>query len=95
MCFKRVVQRLRALIVLPTRDLAVQVKAVFDKFTPTDSKVKVGILIGQSSFAGEQAMIAEGLDVIVCTPGRLMDHIEMTKELDLQVQSLSLSILFS
>ena len=51
----RIVRHIRALVVLPTRDLAIQVKEVFDHFSHNcDADVRIGILIGQSSFSDEQ-----------------------------------------
>ncbi|PWA03792.1 hypothetical protein BB558_000076 [Smittium angustum] len=91
----RVVRRLRALIVLPTRDLVSQVKKVFDKFT-RGTEIKVGIASGETSFSKEQANLVETLnfsnrmddhskvDVLVCTPGRLIDHISQTPNFTLK-----------
>ena len=52
----RVVCHLRALVLLPTKDLANQVKQVFDSFT-SGTKVKVGLASGTKSFAKEQETI--------------------------------------
>eukprot|EP00898_Chlorokybus_atmophyticus_P000921 jgi/Chlat1/182/Chrsp1S03106 len=49
---QRVVRRLRALVVLPTRDLALQVKAVFDAIAPAVG-LSVGLVVGRSSIAQE------------------------------------------
>ena len=80
-------RRLRALVIVPTRDLAVQVKAVFDLVTE-GSRLRVGIAAGQQSFWSEQeALVARGVsepyvslvDILVATPGRLVDHIDSTE----------------
>jgi ATP-dependent RNA helicase DDX51/DBP6 len=49
----RVVERIRALIILPTRDLALQVKEAFDGLCE-GTDLKIGLLIGQRSFSMEQ-----------------------------------------
>eukprot|EP00850_Spirogloea_muscicola_P011401 SM000070S21367 [mRNA] locus=s70:635755:638960:- [translate_table: standard] len=54
----RVVRRLRALVVLPTRDLAVQVKAVFDPLAAAVD-LAVGLAIGQTSLGAEGAQLVE------------------------------------
>ncbi|KAI8086422.1 P-loop containing nucleoside triphosphate hydrolase protein [Halteromyces radiatus] len=91
---KRRVTRLRALIVLPTRDLVIQVKETFDAFVQ-GTDLKVGIALGQHSLSQEQSglvgktdQIYEGglskVDILIATPGRLMDHLKMTPNFTLQ-----------
>ena len=115
-------RRLRALVVLPSRDLADQVYRVFDKYTQ-GSNLKVGLAVGQSDFKAEQIALttapdsssaaemrlklrfdpgnlalalkafgslkdfdpnhtnqrtASPIDILVCTPGRLVDHLDST-----------------
>jgi DEAD/DEAH box helicase len=57
----RQVCRLRALIVLPSRDLAIQVFRVFESYVQ-GSKLKVGLAIGQSDFTAEQVALTVGND---------------------------------
>jgi DEAD/DEAH box helicase len=128
-------RRLRALIVLPSHDLATQVHNVFESYAE-GSDVKVGLAVGQSHFASEQQALVgnEGhivgpefllsnrlwidpgnldhattvfkqhgaisdypyknstpprygwsyVDVLVCTPGRLVDHLDKTPGFTLQ-----------
>ena len=135
---KRMVCRLRALVVLPSRDLASQVYEVFDRYTH-GSDLRVGLAIGQSNFEAEQRALTVGdhdestmddlntarlryflsngsldlaleafpglsdadappkdgkitvpdggisaLDVLVATPGRLVDHLDRTPGFTLQ-----------
>lgn len=135
---KRVVRRLRALVVLPSRDLALQVYKVFDRYT-NGSDLRVGLAIGQTDFEAEQKSLIIGpsnrhsigdvdiarhryafnptsarialeafphtntaapsasdwhsslpkggrsaVDVLVATPGRLMDHLDRTPGFTLQ-----------
>lgn len=61
---KCIVRRLRALILLPTRDLAIQVKAVFD-FYVSGTGLRVGLAIGQSNFAEEQYTLV-GTAIPIC-----------------------------
>ncbi|KAI0649271.1 DEAD-domain-containing protein [Trametes meyenii] len=90
----RVVTRLRALIVLPTRDLVVQVRETFEAVAKGRG-LKIGTATGQHSFAHEQAqLVAERdaelqggssrVDVLICTPGRLIDHLNGTPNFSLQ-----------
>ena len=135
----RQVRRLRALIILPSRDLASQVYQVFERYTH-GSDLRVGLAIGQSDFKAEQIALTVGspdlsamedlgsvrhryalnnndldlaleafpgfsndeapdlrntelqipkggrsaIDVLVSTPGRLVDHLDRTPGFTLQ-----------
>ena len=83
----RVVTRVRALVILPVQDLATQVYRVFQSFA-SGTALKVKLLTPQKSFVQEQnELVRTGIvgdvhslaDVIVTTPGRLVDHIQNTK----------------
>lgn len=130
---QRQVRRLRALVVLPSRDLAQQVYQVFERYAK-GSDLKIGLSIGQSDFRMEQQQLLLGetdnrtstknlahlkhlldpgnlslaldacreqlehggasppipqggisaVDVLVCTPGRLVDHCDNTPGFTLQ-----------
>jgi len=125
---KRLVRRLSALIILPSRDLALQVHKVLERYV-NGSPLKVGLAVGQSDFEAEQMALtvnqdapkrdtcqqrlkidrgnldlvldsfgdANGLedptnhtacespvDIVVCTPGRLIDHLDQTPGFTLQ-----------
>ncbi|NXK24774.1 DDX51 helicase, partial [Arenaria interpres] len=81
----RVVCQVRALVVLPTKELAQQVSKVFNIYTD-GTGLKVVLITGQKSFAKEQEMLVQKkvtgycslADIIVATPGRLTDHINQT-----------------
>ncbi|XP_050944493.1 DEAD-box ATP-dependent RNA helicase 1 isoform X2 [Cucumis melo] len=99
MLSSRTIKCLRALVVLPTRDLALQVKEVFSAIAPAVG-LSVGLAVGQSSIADEISELIKrpkleagicydpedvlvalqsSVDILVATPGRLMDHINFTK----------------
>ncbi len=63
----------RALILAPTRELALQIAASFRAYG-RHLGVRVGIVIGGVSPGPQQQAMAGGLDVLVATPGRLLDH---------------------
>ncbi|KAG0447718.1 hypothetical protein HPP92_028188 [Vanilla planifolia] len=104
MLSNQTIKSLRALVVLPTRDLALQVKEVFDAIAPAVG-LHVGVAVGQSSIADEASKLIvhpkvetfsfsdpeflppkpqSAVDILVATPGRLMDHIGMTKGFSLE-----------
>lgn len=65
----------RSLILEPTRELAAQVEESFDKYG-TNSKLTCALLIGGTDFAGQVKKLDKGVDVLIATPGRLLDHME-------------------
>ena len=65
----------RTLILEPTRELAAQVYDAF-KILGKEHKLKVALLIGGVSFDEQSRIIDRGADVLIATPGRLLDHFE-------------------
>ena len=65
----------RTLILEPTRELAAQVKEKFDKYG-AGQKLNVALLIGGVSFGDQDTKLTRGVDVLIATPGRLLDHTE-------------------
>ena len=65
----------RTLILEPTRELAAQVVENFEKYGK-NSKLNVALLIGGVSFDDQDAKLLRGVDVLIATPGRLLDHFE-------------------
>ncbi|MEZ5756797.1 MAG: DEAD/DEAH box helicase [Emcibacteraceae bacterium] len=65
----------RSLILEPTRELAAQVEESFDKYGK-NSKLTCALLIGGTDFAGQVKKLDKGVDVLIATPGRLLDHME-------------------
>jgi superfamily II DNA/RNA helicase len=68
----------RTLILEPTRELAAQVAEAFDKYGK-HQKLTKALLIGGVSFGDQDALLARGVDVLIATPGRLLDHFERGK----------------
>jgi superfamily II DNA/RNA helicase len=65
----------RTLIVEPTRELAAQVEESFAKYG-ANHKLTVALLIGGVSFDDQDSKLMRGVDVLIATPGRLLDHFE-------------------
>jgi len=65
----------RTLILEPTRELAAQVEESFAKYG-ANHKLNVALLIGGVSFDDQDSKLMRGVDVLIATPGRLLDHFE-------------------
>ena len=65
----------RTLILEPTRELAAQVADNFDVYGK-NTKLTKALLIGGVSFGDQEKAIMRGADVLIATPGRLLDHVE-------------------
>jgi superfamily II DNA/RNA helicase len=63
----------RTLILEPTRELAAQVQDQFIKYG-ANHKLNVALLIGGVSFDNQDTKLTRGVDVLIATPGRLLDH---------------------
>lgn len=68
----------RTLILEPTRELAAQVQEAFERIGQAH-RLTVALLIGGVSFDDQAAKIDRGADVVIATPGRLLDHFERGK----------------
>ncbi|MDW4548167.1 DEAD/DEAH box helicase [Defluviimonas sp. D31] len=75
----------RSLVLAPTRELAAQVAENFDTYSK-HTKLTKALLIGGVSFAEQDRLIDRGVDVLIATPGRLLDHFERGKLLLTGVQ---------
>ena len=75
----------RSLVLCPTRELAAQVAENFDTYSK-HLKLTKALLIGGVSFKDQDALIDKGVDVLIATPGRLLDHFERGKLLLTGVQ---------
>ncbi len=68
----------RTLILEPTRELAVQVQEAFESLGKQHN-INIALLIGGVAFDPQAAKIDRGADVVIATPGRLLDHFERGK----------------
>ncbi|WWC98297.1 hypothetical protein V866_005188 [Kwoniella sp. B9012] len=91
---QRITTRLRALIVLPTRDLVIQVRETLEVLAK-GTGLNIGSVTGQHSFTQEQSQLvadmetpllggSSKLDILIATPGRLIDHLTSTPNFTLQ-----------
>ncbi len=68
----------RSLVLCPTRELAAQVAEQFEKYS-ANIRLTMALLIGGVSFKDQDKLIDRGVDVLIATPGRLLDHFERGK----------------
>ncbi|GAA6173175.1 DEAD/DEAH box helicase [Colwellia sp. KU-HH00111] len=69
-------QNIKVLVLTPTRELAAQVTEnmkAYSQFLP----VKVGVVYGGGKMASQTNLLKRGLDVLVATPGRLLEHLTL------------------
>ncbi len=69
-------QAIRVLILTPTRELAIQVTEnikTYSQFLP----IKSGVVYGGGKMASQTNMLKQGLDILVATPGRLLEHLAL------------------
>ena len=64
---------LRALVLVPTRELAAQVHQSI-RIYGCHLKLRTGIIIGGVGFRPQEEVLRRGIDILVATPGRLLDH---------------------
>ncbi|XP_059460778.1 DEAD-box ATP-dependent RNA helicase 51-like [Corylus avellana] len=65
-------------VICPTRELAIQTHAVAKDLLKYHSQT-LGLVIGGSARRGEAERIVKGVNLLVATPGRLLDHLQNTK----------------
>jgi superfamily II DNA/RNA helicase len=68
----------RSLIIEPTRELATQVEASFEVYGK-HHRLATALLIGGERFADQERKLDRGVDVLIATPGRLLDLFERGK----------------
>ncbi|KAK7793304.1 hypothetical protein R5R35_007629 [Gryllus longicercus] len=73
----------RALVVLPTRELALQTYECFLKLVKPFMRLVPGCLVGGEKRKSEKARLRKGITILVGTPGRLLDHVQHTRSLRL------------
>jgi ATP-dependent RNA helicase RhlE len=65
----------RVLVLVPTRELALQVHSQFERFS-NNSGMRTVTVYGGVGYEKQTRLLKRGVDVIIATPGRLSDHIE-------------------
>ena len=68
------VQRIQALVLVPTRELAIQVAGVIEALA-SSNKLRVTLLYGGRSLKPEHTALKRGTQVVIGTPGRTLDHL--------------------
>ncbi|KAM4616449.1 ATP-dependent DNA helicase DDX31 isoform 2-T2 [Polymixia lowei] len=72
-----------ALVVVPTRELAQQSFQTFQKLVKPFTWIVPGVLMGGEKRKSEKARLRKGINILVSTPGRLVDHIRNTLSITL------------
>jgi ATP-dependent RNA helicase DDX31/DBP7 len=71
-----------AIVLAPTRELCKQISVVLERLLGCANYIVAGTVIGGEKKKSEKARLRKGLNILVATPGRLVDHLEHTKVLD-------------
>ncbi|KAB1643953.1 DEAD/DEAH box helicase [Gulosibacter chungangensis] len=66
----------QALVLSPTRELALQVAEAFESFAAKMPEVRLLPIYGGQAYGGQLHALRRGVDVVVGTPGRIMDHLK-------------------
>ncbi|CAH0550495.1 unnamed protein product [Brassicogethes aeneus] len=83
----KTIKKIRALVILPTQDLATQVFKTFRLYAQ-NTNLDICLITGNNPFAFEQKQLVSQneafgfvskVDILVCTAGRLVDHLKLTK----------------
>ncbi|EKG20994.1 Helicase [Macrophomina phaseolina MS6] len=72
-----------AIILAPTRELSKQISVVLENVLRATNWIVSGTVIGGEKKKSEKARVRKGLNILVATPGRLVDHLEHTEALDI------------
>lgn len=70
-----------ALVLVPTRELALQSFDTVQKLLKPFTWIVPGVLMGGEKRKSEKARLRKGINILISTPGRLVDHIKSTKNL--------------
>ncbi|WP_430409667.1 DEAD/DEAH box helicase [Kordia sp.] len=65
-------KKIRALVVCPTRELAIQIEENFETYSKY-TNLRTGVVFGGASIQPQKDMLKKGVDILVATPGRLLD----------------------
>uniref|UniRef100_A0A4W4HPL1 ATP-dependent RNA helicase n=1 Tax=Electrophorus electricus TaxID=8005 RepID=A0A4W4HPL1_ELEEL len=67
-----------AVVIVPTRELAQQSFQIFQKLLKPFTWIVPGVLMGGEKRKAEKARLRKGINILISTPGRLVDHIKNT-----------------
>ncbi|XP_041428036.1 DEAD-box helicase 31 L homeolog isoform X3 [Xenopus laevis] len=70
-----------ALVLVPTRELALQSFNTIQKLLKPFTWIVPGVLMGGEKRKSEKARLRKGINILISTPGRLLDHIKSTKSI--------------
>lgn len=65
-------KKIRALIISPTRELAIQIAENFETYS-TYTHLKTSVVFGGTSIEPQKDILKKGIDILIATPGRLLD----------------------
>ncbi|SJZ64400.1 DEAD/DEAH box helicase [Sediminibacterium ginsengisoli] len=70
---------INAMIIVPTRELAIQIAETMEGLSYFTSVSSIAVYGGGdgTSFATEKKALTQGVDVVICTPGRMIAHLNM------------------
>lgn len=71
-----------AIVLAPTRELCKQISVVLERLLGCAHYIVAGTVIGGEKKKSEKARLRKGINILVATPGRLVDHLDNTKVLD-------------
>ncbi|MGI9046455.1 MAG: DEAD/DEAH box helicase, partial [Burkholderiales bacterium] len=66
----------RILVLTPTRELALQVTAAADKYGKHMQRLRTVSILGGMPYPLQNKLLSQPIDILVATPGRLIDHID-------------------
>lgn len=82
-------KKIRALVVSPTRELAVQIEEEFKDYNKY-TKLRTACVFGGTSIESQKAVLQKGVDILIATPGRLLD---LRKQEALHLDSVEILVL--
>jgi len=70
---------INAMIIVPTRELAIQIEKTMEAFSYFTSVSSIAVYGGNDGalFTSEKKALSTGVDVVICTPGRMIAHLNM------------------
>ncbi len=71
--------KINAMIIVPTRELALQISQILEGISYFTSISSIAIYGGSggATFANEKKALTSGVDIVICTPGRMIAHLNM------------------